>query len=85
MTRDQRRSPRRVADMWEKDFNKGPKEGLFAAMPHWEARRLLLTHAATNQMLIHKEIEISFMDAMKACHNATPNRRVYVELPPEGQ
>ena len=66
-----------------KDFNRGPKEGLFAAMPPLEAKRMLFSHVASNRKQGTEELEISFVDARKAYYNARPERPVYVNLPAE--
>ena len=66
-----------------KDYNKGPQDGLFAAMPPLEAKRMLLSHVATNRRQGHDSIEVSFIDARKAYYNAKPARPVYVTLPQE--
>ena len=66
-----------------KDYNNGQQEGLFAAMPPLEAKRMLFSHVATNRRQGREAVEISFIDARKAYYNAKPARPVYVALPPE--
>ena len=65
------------------EFNKGPMEGVFAAMPPIEAKRLLFSLFTTLREQGSEEYVLNFLDAKKADCHARPRRQLYVELPPE--
>ena len=65
------------------EFNKGPMEGVFAAMPPIEAKRLLFSLFTTLREQGSEEYVLNFLDAKKAYCHARPRRQLYVELPPK--
>ena len=58
-------------------------DDFFEAMPPLEALRTLISHAATGRRCGKGGQKLLVIDARKAHLHATPDRRVFVELPPE--
>jgi hypothetical protein len=66
-----------------KEFNNGEIEGLFAATPPLEAKRVLFSQWSTEQTRKGKLPKLSFVDIRKAYFNGRPTRSLYIRLPPE--
>ena len=66
-----------------KDIAYQKDDSYFAAMPPLEVLRMLLSWAATGRKCGRGGKKIMVIDARKAHLHATPDREIFVELPPE--
>ena len=58
-------------------------DDFFAAMPHLEALRMLVSHVATDRGVGKEAKKLMVIDARKAHLYAVRNRTIFVEFPPE--
>ena len=65
------------------EYNEHDDASFFAATPPLEAKRLLLSHWATQRRLHGERLHLHFADARKAYFNGTPERSLYLRLPKE--
>ena len=59
------------------------EDAFAAATPPLEAKRMLFSQYATEQVRCGKPLKLSFIDVRKAYFNAVPERDLYVRLPAE--
>ena len=62
-------------------------DGLYAATPPLEAKKLLMSMAMTEGIGIkgNKRMKLDFIDVRRAYFNAEATREIYVKLPPEDE
>ena len=65
------------------EVNQYADESFYAATPPLEAKRMLVSQLCTERTRDGKPLKLSFIDAVKAYFNGTPNRNLFIRLPPE--